>query len=161
MLSFLDKPKKKESVITDPKIIGPGIWVQIHIMGVLAVDEKGKQKFIDFMWFQAETFPCENCRKHINQYLQSHPFDHLYNAKNDEGEEIGMFKWSWMFHNTVNTRLRKPYMDWNTAWEMYKGYRQGVVPCTENCGDDKPDTDQIMKNYFLDKGLKNNINKFI
>ena len=161
MLSFLDKPIKKiENIITDPKIIGPGIWVQIHIKGILAVNEKSKQDFIDFIWFQAETFPCQTCRKHINEYLNSHPFTHLYNAKNEKGEEIGMFKWSWMFHNTVNTRLGKPYMDWNTAWEMYKDYREGVVPCTENCGD-KPDPKEIINNYFLEKGLQENINLFL
>ena len=163
MLNFWDKSKKeKPKILSDPKIIGPGIWLQIHIKGMKAVDDKSKADFIDYVWFQAETFPCENCKKHINEYIRLHPFDHLYNAKNDKGEEIGMFKWGWMFHNTVNTRLRKPYMDWETAWEMYYGFREGIVPCTD-CGDDnkKPDTDQIMQNYFLNKGIEKNIQKFL
>ena len=139
----------------------PGIWLQIHIKGMLAVDEKSKQDFIDYMWFQAETFPCENCRKHINQYLKDHAFTHLYNAKNNQGEEIGMFKWSWMFHNTVNTRLGKPYVDWNTAWEMFKGFREGITPCTD-CGEkDKLNKEAIIHNYFLKKNFKENMTKFI
>jgi len=154
---------KKSKLITDPKIIGPGVWFSIHIKAKYAVSDETKQEFIDYMYLLSVTFPCEKCQNHIKAYLETHPFDDLYNLKNQQGEEIGMFKWSWMFHNAVNTRIHKPYVDWNTAWEMYDIEAE---ICTKNCGEEEKlvnnvDTnkEKIIQGYFLQKGLKNTIDK--
>lgn len=152
--------KKTKPPVFELDKYAPGIWLQMHIKGVLAIDENSKQDFIDYVWFQADTFPCENCRKHINEYIKNNPFTHLYYAKNNKGEEIGMFKWSWLFHNTVNVRVGKPYLDWNTAWEMYSVFRKGIIPCIQDCGK-KPQTESIIQNYFINKNFKDNINKFL
>ena len=163
MLHTLYDSPKKTKILSDPRIIGPGIWVEMHLKTRYADTEQKKHESVNHIWFLAETFPCENCRRHINEYVNTHPFDHLWNLKNDKGEEIGMFKWSWMFHNAVNARLGKPFMDWNTAWEMYD---IKVKPCTD-CHDkdlELPpiqvgDTDKIIQGYFLKRGIDQNINR--
>lgn len=134
---------------TDPKLIGPGIWQIIHLKAKLAIDNQTKKHFIDEMYFHYNNFPCANCRKHIQEYMDSHSFEPFYDMKNNTGTEIGMFKWSWMFHNAVNTRLQKPYLDWNTACEMYQINETVFKPCT-NCGEKSPmDKNKIVQGYFL------------
>src|SRR5665647_3400175 len=101
------------ALLSDPKIIGSGIWYTIHIKAKKAIDDESKKEFMRDMYMHYNEFPCEKCRSHIQEYMDTHPFDPFYNKTNENGREIGMFKWSWMFHNAVNTRLRKPYLDWN------------------------------------------------
>ena len=108
----------KTELMSDPVRIGPGIWFNIHMKAKKATDEKGKKEFIDDMYMYYDEFPCGNCREHIQEYMNTHSFEPFMNMKNDKGREIGMFKWAWMFHNAVNTRLKKPYVEWETACEM-------------------------------------------
>lgn len=116
--------------LTDPKYIGPGVWYNIHLNAYESTDDKGIEDFIDYMYLLALKFPCKNCRKHINKYIEDHPFEDLQNMTNDEGRRIGMFKWAWLFHNAVNTRIHKPNVDWKTAWSMYD---QEIEVCSKNC----------------------------
>lgn len=46
------------------------------------------------------------------------------------GKKLEIFKWAWMFHNAVNTRINKPYIDWETAVDMF--YNNTEV-CSQNC----------------------------
>ena len=116
-----DKPK----LITDPKILGPGYWHVLHIKAKDANTAQKKKEFVELMSLVAETFPCGNCRKHINEYLNSHPFKDFYNLVNENGIDIGFSKYMWMFHNAVNTRIGKPYLDWDSFYDMY--YNDGAV----------------------------------
>jgi len=117
--------------LSDPTIIGPGVWYVTHLKAKNATDGAKIQEFIDYMHLLADNFSCKTCRKHINQYIKDHPFEDLIYF-NDENGRIGMFKWAWMFHNAVNTRIKKPYMDWKTAWGMYN---EEFTICSENCTD--------------------------
>ena len=158
--------------LTDPKYIGPGVWYNIHLKAYEATDNDKIEDFIDEMYLLAQKFPCKKCRTHINAYIESHPFDDLRHLKNKEGRLIGMFKWSWLFHNAVNTRLHKPIVDWETAWEMYD-----VEPevCSKNCdNEDNHEKDQIqelptnnsndkrsklVQGYFMKVGIPSVLNK--
>ena len=172
------------SFLTDPKILGPGIWLTIHLKAKRAIDEQGKRAFISEMFFHYNDFPCGNCREHIQEYMDSHPFEPFYNMKDSSGREIGLFKWSWMFHNAVNTRLHKPYLDWKTAYEMYQLDEDIIKPCT-TCGSEKStgqpieqntqefhqgnnqgnnqgnkiDKNKIIQGYFLRKGIPETLNR--
>ena len=42
-----------------------------------------------------------------------------------------MFKWSWKFHNSVNSRIGKPVLDWDTTYNLYSD--PGVMVCTKSC----------------------------
>jgi hypothetical protein len=116
--------------LSDPKVVGPGVWWMTHMLARDAIDKESIDKFIKHMNFLAANFSCKNCRKHINEYMRLHSFDDLKNLKNKDGELIGMFKWTWLFHNAVNTRIGKPYIEWETAVEMF--YTEPEV-CSKNC----------------------------
>lgn len=116
--------------ITNPTTFGPGIWYCIHISARDATTEDKKRKFKDFMENVIQTLPCTTCQQHASTYYESNPLKDFWNVKED-GKEIGLFKWAWNFHNTVNTRLKKPYMSWEVAKMLYSD-ESGV--CTEVCG---------------------------
>jgi hypothetical protein len=118
------------NMITDPKYIGPGVWYSIHLKAYEAVNDNKIESFIDYMYLLAEKFPCSKCRTHINAYIDSHPFEDLRYLENSNKRNVGMFKWSWLFHNAVNTRLHKNIVDWETAWGMYD---VEIEVCSKNC----------------------------
>jgi hypothetical protein len=141
---------KKAKLITNPERIGSGIWFVIHLKAKHATTEQTKNEFIDFMYLLSVEFPCNRCRTHIQSYLREHPFEPYMNLKNNEGEDIGLFKWSWLFHNAVNNRLAKPFVDWETAWGMYDTGREVCTNCTgsnsnsqRNSFDDSSERDKI------------------
>ena len=49
---------------------------------------------------------------------------------------IGMFRWMWIFHNWVNSRLQKPLLGWETAISLYIDSE-----CSE-CGSPRSDPDE-------------------
>ncbi len=131
--------------LSDPKYIGPGVWFKMHLKGYEAVDDTRIEEFMDDIYLLAIKFPCKKCRKHINKYIEDHPFDDLINLTNDDNRRIGMFKWAWLFHNAVNTRIKKPLVDWETAWGMYD---HEIEACSKNCNevDDVDEGDQSDQN---------------
>ncbi len=161
--------------LSDPTVVGPGTWWLIHTKAKAAVNDKLIDEFINLMYFLVKNFSCKKCRKHIKQYIDTHPFSDLKNLRGGDGERIGMFKWSWMFHNAVNTRINKPYVDWETAVEMF--YDEPEV-CSKNCDDtdDTDDTDdavtenitelptsdrksKLAQGYFMSIGIPNTLKK--
>ena len=148
---------------SNPSTLG-AIWFTIHILAKHADTPERKSQFIDYMHLLSVEFPCGKCRTHIQEYLRDHPFEPFMNMINEKGEDVGMFKWSWMFHNTVNLRLHKPFVDWDTAWEMFDTGREvctncsGSLPNSRNNSYDeaekKPnmvDKKKIVQGYFSRK----------
>lgn len=119
---------------SDPTVVGPGVWYTIHRTGRLSTNERRKQQFVDLMNSLRDDggFPCLKCRKHIGEYMDSHPFEPYWNLKDALGEDIGMFKWSWEFHNEVNRRLGKPYVSWDDALRIFTDGSFEV--CSLGCG---------------------------
>jgi thiol oxidase len=111
---------------TDPKYIGPGIWVLMHIKAINAIDFTTKIDFLHFIDYLCNYFPCDVCRMHIIQYVESNPPLNYFTIPD------GLFYWSWMFHNAVNQRLGKSTVDYNTAKQWYSS--SGI--CHDNCGAD-------------------------
>ena len=124
--------------LSDPTVVGPGVWWLIHVKAKEAISEQTIDEFIDLMYFLAQHFSCKKCRTHILNYIQTHPFSDLINLTDKSGHKIGMFKWSWMFHNAVNIRLNKPNLNWENAVEMF--YGESSV-CNSDC-----DESNIYKN---------------
>lgn len=133
------------NVHTDPDIVGPGIWHSIHLLGKNANMIERKKAFIYFMDLLYHNFPCPVCKTHIQQYMNKNPIVPFLNLKSPNGTDIGLFKWSWIFHNAVNTRLGKPEMDWDTVQALYNhitGNNQnnpllGANGVCLNCGQNK------------------------
>ena len=122
--------KLKPVLTTDPKIIGPGTWFTIHIMAMSCGDEDSCLFFIQFIKVVIESFPCEDCRKHAAKFIESNPPERYIHMTNDIDEYIGMFKWSWEFHNSANHGLNKPKISFADAWELYSS----SSTCQGNCG---------------------------
>ena len=126
------------SDISDPKKCGPGIWYTTHVYARDAVTEEKKHIFLNHINMLRKDFPCEKCRGHINEYVEANPIEHYWNVTDNDGNAIGLFQWSWIFHNAVNERINKerpddphPYVDWNTAYNMY--YNTDIMICTKGC----------------------------
>jgi len=119
--------------LADPASFGPGAWLVIHTMAFDAKTNQKKKHFEESMHVIQKGLKCENCKVHCGEYLKKHPISDYWDIHDKNGEDIGMFKWSWVFHNTVNARLGKPIMDWDTAYHLYSN--SGNVVCTKNCGD--------------------------
>ena len=147
--------------LTDPKYIGPGVWYNIHLTAYNATDDDKIDEFIEYMYFLSEKFACKKCRQHIKKYIETHPLNDLRHLTNADGRNIGMFKWAWLFHNAVNTRIHKPYVDWETAWSMYD---QEIEVCTASCDEidnndnDNQDNNQDNNNNHQDNNNQDNNN---
>lgn len=63
------------------------------------------------LWNFVVNLPCAECRWHASQYmLQSPP----------ALKSSGPFQiWAWLFHNTVNLRLGKPFFPWASYLALY------------------------------------------
>lgn len=105
--------------LPDQQTLGPGQWFTIHKMAKRAVTEEKKRRFVDFMNDVCEEMRCNRCKDHMSVYMKNNSFSPYWNYHDVDGTQIGMFKWSWIFHNSVNLRLNKPYIDWDTAKKMY------------------------------------------
>ena len=127
MSSEFEKIKNK---IANPNSFGPGIWYVIHLLARDATTDAKKLQFKEFMENVVSSLPCSECQKHASEYYQNNPLKDLWNLK-ENGEEVGMFKWAWTFHNTVNNRLKKPFVSWENA-RMLFSKEDGV--CTSECG---------------------------
>ena len=119
---------------TDPKYIGPGTWDVIHRRAFKAQTREQQIAFISFMKDICYGFPCSVCRGHCTEHIKNHPMEeYLGILINIESKQIalGMFVWSWKFHNAVNARIGKPIMSWETAYNLYVDGESPV--CSKNC----------------------------
>lgn len=119
---------------TDPKYIGPGTWNVIHRRAFKARTNTQQVEFIGFMKDICQEFPCTVCRGHCTEYITNHPMEDYVDVSvdiNGEHIPIGLFVWTWKFHNAVNARIKKPIMSWDTAYNLYSNTESLV--CSKNC----------------------------
>jgi len=109
------------------KTFGPGLWHSIHITALL-IDQ---EIFLKWIKIQVASIPCPTCKEHASQYLLENPPEKYENVYDTNHNLIGMFKWSWKFHNDVNLRLKKPLLDYTTAYSIYNSEAN---ECPEVCG---------------------------
>lgn len=119
---------------TDPKYIGPGTWNTIHRYAFIVRLPSEQKNFIKFMKDICSGFPCTVCRGHCTEYIKNNPMEQYIDVGiNINGETVilGLFIWSWKFHNAVNARLKKPIMSWDTAYNLYSNTENLV--CSSSC----------------------------
>lgn len=122
--------------LADPRSFGPGAWLVIHTLAYNAQSNSEKTHFQRSMKHICEGLKCSVCSGHCGDYLKNHPIRDYWYVKDKEGRDVGMFKWSWAFHNAVNARLGKPILDYSTAYYLYSDSEDTV--CTkENCESDE------------------------
>lgn len=124
---------QKLELITDPRIFGPGLWYGIHITAWYAKTEEEKRAFVKYMEHIRDTIQCLSCRDHCASYMEQNPISDYWNQRYND-VDVGMFKWTFNFHNAVNQRLNKPIMDWSTAYNLYS--KAVVSYCSTTCGSD-------------------------
>lgn len=127
-------PPEEMDKITNSKSFGPGAWLTIHILAYNAQTERDKKSFERDMKNICNGLKCGKCKEHCSQYLKENPIKDHWSQKNKEGKEIGMFQWSWAFHNAVNRRLGKKELDFDTAYYLYSDSPDTV--CTKECDED-------------------------
>ena len=143
-----------KSKISNPNTFGPGIWYCIHMMAKDATTDEKKQKFKEFIEQVVKSLPCQTCLEHATDYYKNNPLVRYWNIT-ENGEQIGLFKWAWTFHNTVNTRLKKPFVSWENAKMLYTK-DEGV--CTSACGDSENNQMNIsLKEEPLQRFIPKNI----
>lgn len=122
---------------TDPKYTGPGTWNMLHRLAFKARDSPSQLNYIAVMKETCYGFNCVVCRGHCTEYIKNHPLEEYLGTKiTVEGKnlDLGMFVWTWKFHNAVNARLQKPIMSWVTAYNLYSE-TQNLV-CSKSCLED-------------------------
>jgi len=102
------------------EIYGPGIWILIHYKSLKTNTQQEKEEFKKFIEDIKNMFPCENCVKHLETFCKIHPFENYEGVVNREGTDLGLFQWAWTLHNSVNIRLGKKRVDFDTAYSMFK-----------------------------------------
>lgn len=127
-------PPEEMKKITDPKSFGPGAWFTIHTLAHNAQSERDKKSFERDMKIICNGIKCSTCKSHCEQYLKDNPIKDYWNLKDKEDKEVGMFQWTWAFHNAVNKRLGKKELDFDTAYYLYSDSPDTV--CTKEGEED-------------------------
>lgn len=100
---------------------GNGRWQSIHVTAAW-VDTTDKFKtWCSWIKNQVKNLPCPDCVKHAEEYVKANPPESAEDA----------FIWSWRFHNTVNSRLGKPQMEYATAKQLY--FDGAIKTCNSGC----------------------------
>ena len=123
---------KMESTFPSDPTKFSGIWFCIHVAAKQCDTPEDAEQFINFMNMIAEKLPCMECRAHCKEYMEKHRLEYFKDVTDKYGNYTGMFKWSWMFHNSVNIRLGKPIMKIDVASNMYDAEELSV--CKHDCG---------------------------
>lgn len=116
--------------IANPNRTGIGIWYVLLEQGMAAKEVDDQKYFIKMLKNIVKKMRCPVCREHAVKYVEDNPPEKFMNVTLPSGENIGMFKYVWMFKNEVNKRLGKKEMDWDTAYSLYSS---DAPVCTEVC----------------------------
>ena len=125
-----------EKDLTNPVYIGPGIWISAHKLSFISDTKEKKLFFIKYMKDICHNFPCLTCRGHCSEYNKNNPIENYFDLVMEiDGKklQLGMFVWSWKFHNAVNLRLKKSIVDWETAYNLY--CEEDELVCTRECSE--------------------------
>lgn len=146
------------SKFTDPKVFGPGVWFLIHTCAKESITEDKKRFFVSLLQLIERNLGCEKCKLHMSEYMKNNPINPYWNLINEKKEQIGMFNWSWKFHNSVNSKLSRPILDWETAYSMY--YETPSI-CSKGCDESDQEIGlsliKALDNSYFTKGSNNNI----
>lgn len=97
-------------------------WDLIHKLAFYCNDESTSRAYIILVTEMIAELPNSacRCRDHGQQYLKEHPMESMIGWTDRAGHPIGMFVWSWRFHNSVNIRLGREPLDWDSALKEHQ-----------------------------------------
>lgn len=120
----------------EPAVDGRGIWHIYQMKAILATDEVKIKSFFEEMVWLSNYYPCKRCRNHLKKFIKENPFDIYYHVSNN-GKNVGAFKYIWACHNSVNQRIGKPLMDFDTAYNLFDPVNLELQPCGSGCEEDE------------------------
>ncbi len=131
---------------TDPAVTGPGLWYRIHSAGAkIALTNEASRidPYMNEVNEIVDTHNCGDCRVHGKKHLHDDPMENSRYVRDEEGRLIGMFRHGWMFHNTVNARLGKQQVPFETAWQMFSQLDNPT--CMTSCAIRKNETNSAQE----------------
>eukprot|EP00466_Bigelowiella_natans_P017950 jgi/Bigna1/48701/estExt_Genewise1.C_300142 len=87
-------------------VLGRATWTYLHSLAAYYPDEPSKEqisKMNRFIYTFSETYPCEYCAHHMQEYLKQNP------PRVKSRSEFS--QWMCKMHNEVNSRLGKAQFD--------------------------------------------------
>jgi hypothetical protein len=129
-------------------IVGPGVWFFMHTMAIVAVTDPLKESFIVYVNTLCDAFRCKTCQQHFRKFIDTRPFKEYWNIVDNQGRDIGFFRWTWELHNQVNKFLSKYQPSLEEAYKYYSDTGAGI--CT-TCGGHPPSTVALQQTYTLGK----------
>lgn len=131
---------KKENKFGDPDNF-TGIWFCIHILSLRAKTIESMRNFVNELVYILGKIQCDNCRNHALNYIKTNPIEKYFKLRDSRsGILIGMFYYTWEFHNSVNRRLGKKEMDFYTALQIYSS-----AETCKDCGNDIVKDEMVKK----------------
>ena len=106
----------------DPNKWGPHLWFFLHTISFNYPENptfKNKVDYNDFYNSLKNVIPCELCRTHYIQYLETSPPNLV--GRND------LVKWTIDLHNKVNVEVGKPVYSYEKAINLYKDHFKGIT----------------------------------
>lgn len=97
---------------------GPAEWHLMHSSAYEAQTEEEKQRVKWLIENICKHFRCKECSGHCKSYSEANPIQDSWTVMHN-GRDVGLFIWTWKFHNAVNQRINKKVLDFETVLEMY------------------------------------------
>jgi len=102
---------------------GPSIWKTIHIFAA-TYQPSQKKEFKSFISNLQYLLPCEACRKHLKDNLETLKIDNYLDNNHN------LFLWSYFLHDIVNKQLNKTSPPYETVKTIYfKGLGNDCTSC--------------------------------
>lgn len=96
----------------DPKIWGPYVWYNFHILSY-AYNDSDQEKYKVMFKSIPYIIPCLTCKEHLKRsFIKSSPNDNIIDRKS-------IIEWLNNLHNIVNKRLGKKIITLNRAEKIY------------------------------------------
>lgn len=105
----------------NPQLWGNGVWFTLHLLAITSTNQKETIKTIKLI---LHSLPCEMCRTHALEYLSRYPIEDYIGVKMHNVDKLGLFVWTFKFHNAVNYRLGKQTMEWDVAYNLYSPFKK-------------------------------------
>lgn len=135
--------------------MGPGFWTTLHCIAFYARTKEEQLSAVKTIKLLCHKFPCQECRHHAKKYIKDHPMEKYVGVKTKNGDMLGLFTWTWKFHNAVNHRIDKPILSWEMAYEMYKNIdKDGEEGSSGQCSHCSSSEGHHKKKYTYEKNDK-------
>lgn len=108
----MNQKKKGTKNDFDIKYLGPGIWHSIHKLSCDLYTSESVYKSMNQIKKLISSLKCD-CLEDAIKYIEENPIENNALEKDNVTlQYIGLAKWTWTFHNSVNIRLGKVWLSW-------------------------------------------------